>query len=61
MGEEMGSEATSGKAAQEGLAQKKPDFKPDFWRKSGFVPHACHAFPLPFSTSLFEGKREAAR
>ena len=60
VGEEMGSEATSGKAAQEGLAQKKPDFKPDFWRKSCFVPHACHAFPLPFSASLFRGKREAA-
>jgi hypothetical protein len=60
-GEGLGYEAASGKAAQEGPAQKKQDFQPDFWRKSGFVPHACHAFQLPFSASLFRGKREASR
>ena len=60
-GEGLGYEATSDKAAQEGRAQQKQDFQPDFWRKSCFVPHACHTFQLPFSASLFRGKREAAR
>ncbi len=60
-GEGLGYEATSDKAAQEGRAQKKQDFQPDFWRKSCFVPHACHTFQHPFSASLFRGKREAAR
>ena len=40
--------------------KQKQDFQPDFWRKSGFVPNACHAFQLPFSASLFRGKREAS-
>ena len=39
-------------------AVSQPDFQPDFWQKSGSPVRPFRIFPLPFSTSLFVGKRE---